>query len=114
MGQAFPPQFKTRLAVVLFVKGATTPIVLYFENPLEEYKEFQNYIKTSGTSVKLIEKNTIGPIKKFSILSNQIAGVAIQEEQYQWYKIYKISHQTISITHCFSLGIFLFKNVKFV
>ena len=82
MGQAYPSHFKTRLAVVLFVKGAVTPIVLYFENPVAEYEDFLNYIKTSSNTPKLIEKETIGPVKKISILSNQIAAVAIQEEQY--------------------------------
>ncbi|MBO5947624.1 hypothetical protein J6Q66_02170 [bacterium] len=82
MGQAYPSQFKTKLAVVLFIKGAVTPIVLYFENPIAEYEDFVSYIKNFGSTAKLIEKETIGPVKKISILSNQIAGVAIQEEQY--------------------------------
>lgn len=82
MGQAYPSQFKSKLAVVLFIKGAVTPIVLYFENPIAEYEDFVGYIKNFGSTAKLIEKETIGPVKKISILSNQIAAVAIQEEQY--------------------------------
>ena len=82
MGQAYPSHFKTRLAVVVFIKGAVTPIVLYFENPIAEYNDFLGYIKNSSQTPKIIEKETIGPVKKISILSNQIAAVAIQEEQY--------------------------------
>ena len=82
MGQPYPSQYKTRTAVVLFIKGAVTPIVLYFENPQAEYEEFLNYFKTSSHTGKIIEKETIGPIKKFAIMSNQIAAVALQEEQY--------------------------------
>ena len=82
MGQPYPSQYKTRTAVVLFVKGAVTPIVLYFENPRAEYEEFLSYIKSSSHAPKIIEKETIGPVKKIAILSNQIAAVAIQEEQF--------------------------------
>ena len=57
-------------------------IVLYFENPMAEYEDFQNCIKNSAHSAKLIEKTTIGPVKRISIMSNQIVAVAIQEEQF--------------------------------
>lgn len=76
------PQFKTRTAILLFIKGSAAPMVLYFENPQEVYDEFTQIIKTSTTAVKLIEKEALGPIKKFSVLSNQIAGIATQEEQF--------------------------------
>lgn len=84
MGQQFgaPPPVRTRIALVLFLKGAVTPIILFFENPMAVYEEFKQIIKTSAQSPRLIEKETIGPIKKFSIISTQIAGVAIQEEQF--------------------------------
>ncbi len=84
MPQAFsqPPQFKTRISVLIFTKGSAAPLVLYFENPIAVYEEFTQLLKTSSTTPKLIEKETIGPIKKFCIMSNQISAVAIQEEQY--------------------------------
>lgn len=76
------PQFKTRTAILLFIKGSAAPMVLYFENPQEVYEEMLQILKTSSATAKLIEKEAIGPIKKFSILSNQISAVATQEEQY--------------------------------
>lgn len=79
---AQPPQFKTRIAVLVFIKGSAAPMVLYFENPLAVYEELTQLLKVSTSTPKLIEKDTIGPIKKFCILSNQISGLAIQEEQY--------------------------------
>ena len=79
---AQPPQFKTRISVLVFIKGSAAPLVLYFENPLAVYEELTQLIKTSATSNKLIEKETIGPIKKFCIMSNQISALALQEEQY--------------------------------
>ena len=77
-----PPQFKTRTAVVIFTKSSAAPIILYFENPMAVYEELAQIVKTSSAAGKFIEKDTIGPIKKFCIHSNQIAGIAIQEEQY--------------------------------
>ena len=76
------PQFKTRTAFLLFIKGSAAPLVLYFENPQAVYEEFTQLIKTSSATAKLIEKETIGPIKKFSVVSNQISAVALQDEQY--------------------------------
>ncbi len=76
------PQFKTRISILVFVKGSAAPLVLYFENPLAVYEELTQIIKTSAASNKLIEKDTIGPIKRFCIMSNQISAIAMQEEQY--------------------------------
>lgn len=76
------PQFKTRTAILLFLKGSAAPLVLYFENPQAVYDEFTQIIKTSSTTTKLIEKETIGPIKKFCVASNQISAIAMQEEAY--------------------------------
>ncbi len=72
---------KIRTALLLFVKGAIAPMMLYFENPEEIYAEFQLLLKNPAT-VKLVEKETIGPIKKISVMSNQIFAVALQDEQY--------------------------------
>ena len=83
MVQQFPgaPQFKTRLALVLFVKGGSTPIALYTENPQADYEEIQKLLKTSSSA--FFERDTLsGPIKKISLPVNQISAVALQEEQY--------------------------------
>ena len=79
---AQPPQLKTRIAVLVFIKSSAAPMVLYFDNPMAEYEDLVHTFKTSGAMNKIIEKDTIGPIKKFCISSNQIAGIALQEEQY--------------------------------
>ena len=78
MSQPFAQQFKTRLALLVFIKGAAAPIVLYFEDVKAEYDEFLAAMQLPVG--KLIEKEPIGPIKKVAIMSNQIASLAIQEE----------------------------------
>ena len=80
MAQQFPPQFKSRLALLVFLKGAAAPMVLYFENPKAEYEDFLNEIKTGSNLARIIEKEPTCPIKKVAIMSNQIASVALQEE----------------------------------
>ena len=81
MAQQFSQQqIKTRTAVLVFIKGSAAPIVLYVENPQTLYSEFVTAMK-SATPV-VIEKETMGPIKKVSVISNQISGVALQDEQY--------------------------------
>lgn len=81
MAQQFPPQqFKTRLALLVFLKGASAPMVLYFEDAKAVYEEILAIIRTPSTVGKLIEKEPTGPIKKVAIMSNQISSVALQEE----------------------------------
>lgn len=81
MAQQFNPQnVKTRTAVLVFIKGSSAPLVLYVENPQDLYTELNQAMKTSNVSV--IEKETLGPLKKVSFVSNQISAVAMQEEQY--------------------------------
>ena len=81
MAQQYNPQnIKTRTSVLVFIKGSTAPLVLYVENPQELYAELTQAIKTS-TAV-YIEKETNGPLKKVGFISNQIAAIAMQEEQY--------------------------------
>ncbi len=75
-------QVKKRLSVLVFLKGTTAPIVLYVENPLELYDELTQILKLNSQTPKLIEKNTLGPVKRVCIQSTQICAVAIQEEQY--------------------------------
>ncbi len=82
MTQQFVTQnFKTKNSILLFGKSWAAPLVLYFDNPQEKYKEIQDFLNSS-TQPKTLELVANGPIKKVSILSTQIAGVAIQEEQH--------------------------------
>lgn len=81
MAQQFNAQnVKKRYSVLVFLKGSTAPLVMYVENADELYAELQQAMKS--TTAIVIEKETQGPLKKVSFLSNQIASVAIQEEQY--------------------------------
>ena len=81
MAQQFNPQnVKTRTSVLVFIKGSSAPLVLYVENPQEVYNELSQAMKSSNPI--FIEKETAGPLKKVSFVSNQISAVAMQEEQY--------------------------------
>ncbi len=81
MAQQFTSQnIKKRTAVLVFLKGSTAPLVLYVEAPQDLYNEVINLMK-SPTAV-MIEKETAGPLKKVCFISNQVAAVALQEEQY--------------------------------
>lgn len=74
------PQIKTRTALLIFIKGSSAPVVLYIENPQGAYEELQQILKSQTSTI--IEKEANGPIKKVTFHSNQIAAVALQEEQY--------------------------------
>ena len=83
MAQQFNPNaqnIKIRYAVLVFLKGSTAPLVLYVNEYLDLYKELSEYMKSN--QAVLVEKDTEGPLKKVCFVSNQIAAVAIQEEQY--------------------------------
>ncbi len=71
---------KTRLAVLIFCKEVANPMVLYFENAQKIYEDVKVLI--NSTEVKMVEFEPIGPIKKASLLSSNIVGVALQEERY--------------------------------
>lgn len=71
---------KKRYAVLVFIKSSTAPLVLYVKDAQALYQELVE--KMQSPNVSLIEKETEGPLKKVCFLSNQIASVAIQEEQY--------------------------------
>ena len=71
---------KTRLAVLIFCKDVANPMVLYFENAQKIYEDLKVLI--NSTEVKMVEFEPIGPIKKASLLSSNIVGVALQEERY--------------------------------
>ena len=75
-------QIKKRFSVLVFLKGMTAPLVLYVENPMALYDELSQILKLNSQTPKLIEKNTLGPVKKVCIQSTHICAVAIQEEQY--------------------------------
>ena len=82
MAQQFSgtPQIKVRTALLVFIKGASAPVVLYLDSPQAVYEEVQQLIKTPSSA--LFEKEGNGPIKKFSVAINQISAVALQDEQY--------------------------------
>ena len=86
MAQQFNPQgmntqnIKKRYAVLVFIKSSTAPLVLYVTDAQALYQELIE--KMQSPNAVLIEKETEGPIKKACFISNQIAAVALQEEQY--------------------------------
>ena len=81
MSQQFNAQnIKKRISTLVFIKGSTAPLVLYVEDPQALYTELTQLMKSA--QAVLIEKETQGPLKKVCFLSNQIAAVALQEEQY--------------------------------
>lgn len=69
---------KTRISLLVFIKGAAAPLVLYVENPITVYEELKKMTETGQN--RLYEKECNGPIKKVSFLTGQIAALAIQEE----------------------------------
>ncbi len=71
---------KKRYAVLVFIKSSTAPLVMYVKEPQQLYDELVGLMQSQKTV--LFEKDTEGPIKKVCFLSNQLAAVAIQEEQY--------------------------------
>ena len=75
-------QMKKRTSVLVFLKGTTAPLVLYVENPLALYDELSQVLKANSPTPKLIEKATLGPLKRVSIQSTSICAVAMQEESY--------------------------------
>lgn len=81
MTQQFSQQVKIRTGLYVFIKETNNPIVLYFDNPQAAYDELKQAMK-SATPV-LIDKQANGPIKRLCVVSNQIRGLALQDEQYQ-------------------------------
>jgi len=69
---------KTRISVLVFIKGSAAPIVMYVENPITVYEEIKKLFE-SGQN-KIYEKECFGPIKKVSFSTGQVAALAIQEE----------------------------------
>ncbi len=81
MAQQFSQQVKIRTGLFVFIKETMNPIVLYFDNPQAVYEELKQAMK-SATPV-LVDKQANGPIKRLCVISNQIRGLALQDEQYQ-------------------------------
>ncbi len=75
-------QIKKRMSVLVFLKGTTAPLVLYVENPISLYEELMLILKQNSQIPKIIEKETLGPVKKVCILSTHICAVALQEEPF--------------------------------
>ncbi len=71
---------KVRTAVLVFCRDVSNPMVLYFDNAQKVYDDLKTLI--NSTEVKMVEFEPIGPIKKASLLSSNIVGVALQEERY--------------------------------
>lgn len=78
--QQIQGKLQTRTALLIFCKDLSSPMVLYFDNAQKIYDDLRALI--NSTEVKLVEFEPIGPIKKATILSDRIVGVALQEEKY--------------------------------
>ncbi len=73
-------KIQIRHAVLVFCKDMANPLVLYFDNAQKIYDGLKAIINSQ--EVKMLEFEPIGPIRKASILSDRIVGVALQEERY--------------------------------
>lgn len=73
-------KIQVRHAVLVFCKDMASPLVLYFDNAQKIYDGLKAIINSQ--EVKMLEFEPIGPIRKASILSDRIVGVALQEERY--------------------------------
>jgi hypothetical protein len=70
--------------VLVFLKSLATPIVLFTENPEHTYEELKDIMKkVQANSPKLIEKQTIGPLKWVTFWDTELAGFALQVDPNQ-------------------------------
>ena len=81
MAQPYQQQLKIRTGVYVLLKETINPVVLYFDNPQGAFEELKQAMK-SATPV-LVDKQANGPVKRLCVISNQIRGLALQDEQYQ-------------------------------
>ena len=78
--QQIQGKITTRTAVLVFCKDMASPMVLYFDNAQKVYEDLKAII--NSTEVRMLEFEPIGPIKKATIISDRVVGVALQEEKY--------------------------------
>ncbi len=69
-----------KMALLVFCKDMSNPMVLYFDNAQKVYDDLKALI--NSTEVKMVEFEPLGPIKKAAVLSDRIVSVALQEERY--------------------------------
>lgn len=72
---------QTKTSLLIFLKGSVAPIVLYLENPVKVYEDIKIILKNTEAP-KMIELEAIGPLKKISLSTIEISGLALQEEKY--------------------------------
>ncbi len=66
-------------AVLVFLKSMATPLVLYTPNTPETFAEIKEAMKNAkSTAPKLIEKETLGPLRQVFFWDTEIAGGALQ------------------------------------
>ncbi len=70
-----------KISLLIFLKGSVAPIVLYVENPQAIYANLHTVMQAQEAP-KLIELEALGPIKKVCLVSSEISGISLQEEQY--------------------------------
>lgn len=70
-----------KISLLIFVKGSVAPVVLYFENPKKIYEDIKEILK-AAEAPRMLELEAVGPIKKVSLMTSEISGLALQEEQY--------------------------------
>lgn len=78
--QQIQGKIQTRQALLVFCKDSASPMVLYFDNPVEIYEDLKGLLNSN--EVKMVEFEPTGPIKKAALTSDKIVAVALQEEQY--------------------------------
>jgi hypothetical protein len=71
-------------AVLVFLKSLATPLVLYTPNVQETFADIKDAMKNAKpASPKLIEKETLGPLKVVFFWDTEIAGAALQMDMGQ-------------------------------
>ena len=71
---------KKRTSVLVFLRGAAAPLVLYTANPAALYEELAGLMKKNASV--LVEKETSGPIRKVSFIFSEVKAIALQDEPY--------------------------------
>jgi hypothetical protein len=67
------------VAVLVFIRHLSSPVVLFVDQPQQLYAELQQAIQQARpTQPKLIEKQAKGPLGLFSVLDTALVGVALE------------------------------------